>query len=531
MTTIEVKQSGHRKGRTVGIVGVLTVCVAVVGYLREAALAARFGISSTMDAYFAAIFIPNILYGVLIAGTLSPVFIPILMQEDPENRPEEASTTFSVITNFTLLVLIAIVAGCLAGAHKWLPLVFPGFTGTTDAVAVKLIYIIFPTLPLLATAGILSALLNGFHKFWLPAIAPAFASISVIAAAVFARGTQAVYAVGIATAVGFLVQFIMLVPATASLGIRYRPVLHFRHPGIQKLLRLGIPLFLYLAVANVSSVLERNLASRISAGAVSTLTYAFRLFTVPSNFLAAPLAIVAYPGFVREAVRAERGNLANQASRLFHIVVFLFLPVTAWTILNASPITRLLYEHGRFVASDSLITSRILAIYSIGIFPNALAVVLLRCFFAIEDTMTPLVIELLDLGLFLAVAPYLARHFGLEGLVAARCSTFFFVTALLVAFLVRKKLLRLDLEFCRFFALSALATSVMGALAWTFLRLTQDGFDAGNTLTRLAIVCTELLISAGTFLVAARLVRLPQAGQIVNTIRDLVPWVGDRNAQ
>ncbi len=531
MTATEVRQAGHRKGRTVGIVGVLTVCVSVVGYLREAALAARFGISSTMDAYFAAIFIPNILYTVLVLGTLSPVFIPILMQEDPENRPEEASTTFSVITNFTLLVLLGIMACFLAGAHRWLPALFPGFTGTTDAAAIKLIYIIFPTLPLLAAAGILSALLNGFHKFWLPALAPAFASLSVIAATVFARGTQAVYTVGIATAVGFLAQFIVLVPAAAALGIRYQPVLDFRHPGIKKLLRLGIPLFLYLAVANASYILERNLASRISAGAISTLTYAFRLFTVPSNFLAAPLAIVAYPGFVREAARAQQGDLANQASRIFRMVVFLFLPVTVWTILNASPITRLLYEHGRFVASDSLITSRILAIYSIGIFPNALAVVLLRCFFAIEDTMTPLLIELLDLGLFMAVAPYLSRHFGLEGLVAARCATFFFVTGLLVIFLARKKLLQVDLEFCRLFALTALATGVMGGVAWTMLHLTQNVFDSGSALIRMALVCAGLLISAGTFLGAARFFRLPQAGQIMHTIRDLVPWMGDRNAQ
>jgi len=72
---------GFRKGRTVGIVGFVTVAVSAIGYLRESALAARFGVSTTMDAYFAAIFIPNILYFVLVAGTVSPVFIPILLKE------------------------------------------------------------------------------------------------------------------------------------------------------------------------------------------------------------------------------------------------------------------------------------------------------------------------------------------------------------------------------------------------------------------------------------------------------------------
>ena len=195
-----------------------------------------------------------------------------------------------------------------------------------------------------------------------------------------------------------MLQCLVLLPGTASLGVRYRPTLDLRHPAIKKVLRLGIPLFLYLAVANAATILERNLASRISAGAVSTLTYALRLFTVPSNFLAAPLAIVAYPAFAREAVREQRGELSAQVSRLFRLLVFVFLPVTVWTILNAVPVTRVLYEHGKFSAADSSITARVLAIYSIGIVPNAVTIVLLRCFFAIEDTITPLLAELVDLG-------------------------------------------------------------------------------------------------------------------------------------
>lgn len=503
----------------------------MVGYLREATLAARFGISSTMDAYFAAIFIPTILYVVLIVGTLSPIFIPILIQEDPEKRPANASMTFSVVTNFVMLVMIVIVALGVFGAHQWLPWLFPGFAPATDAMALRLVYIIFPALPLLGAAGILIALLNGFHKFWLAAFSPAFASLSVIAAALLARGDRAVYTVGIATAAGFILQFVVLVPAAWSLGIRYRAALDFRHPAIAKLLRLGIPLFLYLVVANASFVLERSLASRISAGAVATLTYAFRLFTVPANFLAAPLAIVAYPGFAREAAREQRGDLTSQSVRLFHLVVFLFLPVTLWMMLNAGFITRLLYEHGRFMASDSLVTSRILVIYSLGILPNAVSTVLLRCLFAIEDMVTPLVAELFDLGFFSVAALYLAKHFGLEGLVVARSMSFFVVMAILAAVLARKKLLRFDGELLRLFIFTSLATIAMGAVSWSSMRLFQPVFETGSTLLRLVLVCTGLALSAGTFLTAARLLRLSQTRQIVNTAREMMPGAGNRGVE
>ena len=506
----------------------LTALVAVVGYLREATLAARFGISATMDAYFAAIFIPNIVYLILIAGTLSPVFIPILMQENPDENPKKASLTFSVITTFALMVLSFIVLLGVLGARLWLPHLFPGFSQPTTEAALRLVYIVFPALPFLGLAGILTALLNGFHRFWLASFAPALASATVIAAALFYRGSNAIYVVGIATAAGFVAQSIVLLPAMTALGIRYRPVVNFRHPAISKLLRLGIPLFLYLAVANAAMLLERNLASRISPGAVSVLTYAFRLFTVPANFLAAPLAIVAYPGFVREAARDLRGQLGKQTSSLFRVVIFIFLPATVWTVLNAAPVTSLLYQHGKFSAADSGITAQVLAIYSFGILPNAIAIVLLRCFFAIEDTLTPLLTELVNLVCFVGTAIFLSRHFGLQGLVVARTLTFFLVMTVLASILARRRLLDLNADFIWFFVRTAGATLIMGIVSWLGLHLLQSTFDYGNILIRLGVICFLLAVAAGVFLMTAGLFKLGETKQIVHTVLELMPGLKNR---
>ena len=514
-----------------GIVGVFTLVVAVCGYFREAVLAARFGVSTTMDAYFGAVFIPNVLYYVLVAGTLSPIFIPILLDENGGKDRARVSETFSVVMNFVMLALLAIVICGLLGAPKWVPLIFPGFNAATTQMAVRFVYIIFPAVLFLAVAGLLTAVLNGFQRFALAAFAPALSSMTVIMAVLLARGDRAIYVVAMATAGGFLLQGLLLIPATRSLGIRYRPVFELRHPAIRKLLRLWLPLFLYLAVANISLLVERNLASRLSAGAVSTLYYALRLFTVPSNFLAAPLAIVAYPGFAREAKRSQRGELANQVSRMFGLVLFLFVPITVWTVLNALPITRLLYEHGRFLPADSLATAHVLSIYSVGILANAIAVILLRCFFAIEDTVTPLIAELAALGFFVTAAPYLTRQFGISGLAAARSMTFCLVTSILM-FVVwkRQHLLKLDLQVIRLFFLTTSAAGAMGIVSWVSLHLLQSWFDSGNTLVRLTVICIVLLLSAGTFMAVARLFGLSQAGQIVSTVRNLLPGFVDRDS-
>jgi putative peptidoglycan lipid II flippase len=515
---------GLRQARTVGIVSMLTVIVAVFGYLREAMLAARFGVSATMDAYFSALFIPTMVYMVLIAGTLSPIFIPILLQEDASEDRAKLSETFSIITNFVLLFLTTIVCCAMLTARKWLPLLFPGFSATTAGMTVHLIYMIFPSVLFVAMAGILTAVLNGFGKFALAAFAPALSSITVIAATLFARGNGAVYVVGIATAVGFVLQLLLLIPATASLGIRYRPTLSFRHSAISRLLRLGAPLFLYLVVANGVLFLERNLASQLSAGAVSTLTYAMRLFAVPANFLAAPLAIVSYPQFAREAVRDKHGDLRDQVSRMFRLVLFLFLPVTIFTILNAVPLTRLLYERGQFRLADSVVTARVLMLYGIGILPNAIAVILLRCFYAVQDTVTPLLAESIDLAFYATVATVLTRHFGIEGLAITRGLTFFLVTAILMYVLSnRRGLLAIDLDLLRFFLRTALASLAMIVVSWMSLRLLQSLFDAGKTPLRLGIVSAILVMSSATFLAAARLLKLSEAARILNAALEVLP--------
>lgn len=510
------------RGRIVGIVGLLTMVVAVAGYLREAALAARFGTSTSIDAYFSAIFIPNLLYLILIAGTLAPLLIPILLEKGAE-EPARTSETFSNVATFVLLLMCSAVALSTATARFWLPLLFGGFSPQTLELAISLVYIIFPAVVFLAGAGMLTAVLNGFHKFNLAAVAPAVSSVIVITAVLLAHAPRAIYTVAIATGIGFLLQWLLLVPATRSLGIRYRLVLKLRDPAIHRLLRLGLPLFLYLSVANASSFLERNLASHLAPGAVSILTYALRLFTVPASFLAAPLATVVYPQFAREALHPNYGKLEEQLSRVFRLTIFLFLPITLWTMMNALPITRLLYERGQFSTADAILTSRVLTFYGMGILPNAVAIILLRCFFALQDTVTPLVTEVIDLLYYVAAATFAASRWGLPGLAVARGGAFFLVGGILTFVVSRKlRLLRFDSDFVRFVLRTLIASGVMLAVSWTSLRLTSPVFDSAHTPARFVIVMLLLATSAAAFLGTAALLRINEARDVARTVLSLM---------
>jgi putative peptidoglycan lipid II flippase len=508
--------------RAVGVVSILTVLVAVSGYFREAILAARFGISAVMDGYFGAIFIPIILYTVLITGALSPVFIPILLEQDTNDSHRQLSETFSVLINTVLLFLMLVIGLGVLTAHIWLRVLFSGYDPATIQLATQLTYIMFPAVLFLALAGILTALCNGFDKFALPSFAPSLGSFAIILAALFARGTRAIYIVAAATAIGFLLQFLVLVPPTLSLGVRYRPFVNLRHPANARLLRLGGPLFAYLMIANACAFLERNLASGLSTGAVATITYAMRLFTVPANFLVAPLAVVLYPQLARHALCENLDHLRRQVSRIFRLVLFIFLPLSIWISFNALPLTRLFYEHGHFALQDSVVTARVFRLYSIGILPNALGIIVLRCFYAVQDTVTPLLAEAVDLVFYVVTATFLAKHYGLAGLALARGMSFVVVAGILIiALRNRHSLLKMDWDLFTFSLRTTLASLVLVFVNWTFLHFLQHVFDGGGLFGRLLGIVTSLCLSTGIFLIAARLLNIPETAHILGILRAL----------
>lgn len=520
---LNTTRSGRGRGHLVGIVGILTVFVAVVGYIREAVFAVRFGVSSTSDAYFGAILIPNILYAVLVTGTLSPVLVPILLHDNAEGEQAQQTDAFSAVTSFIAALLIVVVGIVLLTMRFWLPLLFAGFSPATLKLTADLLYMILPGLVFLGLSGVLTAALNTFHKFAMAAFAPAVSSTVIILAILFAPEKNAIYVVGLSVAVGFFLQGLILVPSVAKLGIRYRPTLNFRHPAIPKLLRLGIPLILYLLVSNGAMFIERNLASQVSAGAVATLSYALRLFLVPANFLAGPLATVAYPHFAREALREGFGELRIEASKVLRLVIFLFLPTTVWVILNALPVTRLLYEHGRFNFSDSILTAKVLSIYALGILPYAMAIIVLRCLYALQETMIPLWVELFALAYYTLSAIFLSRHFGLPGLVLARATEFILVSGILFVVLHRRLGLRAPgIDALSFLVRAVGASAVMGVALWASSHFLLPRLGSASTASRLVLVFVQLALGTAIYAGMALLLKLREASQAVAMVRGLL---------
>jgi putative peptidoglycan lipid II flippase len=236
-----------------------------------------------------------------------------------------------------------------------------------------------------------------------------------------------------------------------------------------------------------------------------------------ANFLAAPLAVVAYPYFAREALRENHGELRGQLSHTLPYVVFLFLPATVWTVLNALPITRALYERGQFRPEDSVLIARVLKFYSIGILPNAIAVILMRCFYALEDTITPMWTESVNLIFFVPCATWLTHRFGIAGLAFTRGMTYFLVAMILTLVLSRRrKLLQINRDDLRFFAQTAIATGIMAIVNWTYLQIFRPSFERAGTVVHFLELASLLFIGVVAFLGRFISVQDERSGNVVS---------------
>ena len=519
ISTAAVRSRGH----VLVWVAALTAFVTAVGYFRDAVFASRLGASAGMDAYLAALFVPNTLYLVLVAGTMSPIFITVFSQHETGSH-EEALVVFRITTTFAALILTALVALGLLTARFWLPLLFSGFTPDQLRLSLQLLYMVFPAILFLGLAGMVSALLNSLAHFTAPALSPAMYAVATVPVLLLAPRDRLIHWVAVATAVGLAAQLFVQLPTAASLSVRWRPDFNFKHPALRQFVRLALPLLAYLVVANASLLIERNVASRLSIGAISVVNYATRLFAIPGNLLIMPLAVVFSPTFAREAAREGRGNLERELRDALRITVFLALPVTCWMVVHALPLTRAIFERGQFDFTSSTRTAGMLMFYSLGLLPNALAVILLRAFYAVQDTLTPLLAEAANVACYAWVAPRLAQRYGLTGLGVARAGSFVLV-ALVLLFALRSKLsIVLSSAGTAFLVKTACGSFGMGVTTWVASWLLTSIFQQHGFLARALVMVFLGVLGGVVYFGICYALRVREVNSVLNLSQRWLPW-------
>ncbi|MFT3665992.1 murein biosynthesis integral membrane protein MurJ [Piscinibacter sp.] len=413
--------------RAASTVSLFTLASRITGLAREAILAASFGAGGFMDAFQVAFRIPNLLRRLFAEGAFSQAFVPILAETRTRDGDEATHRLVdAVATVLFWALLLTCVAGVLAA-----PLVVwaiaSGLQRFDDAVLMT--RVMFPYIGFMSLVALSAGILNTWKRFAVPAATPVLLNLAVIAAAwglaplLERHGIAPIYALAVGVMAGGVLQLAVQVPALARIGCLPRIGLGPRalraawtHPGVGRILRQMAPALLGVSVAQLSLLINTQIASYQGVGAVSWLTYADRLMEFPTALLGVALGVVLLP----QLSAARAGDDAARYSGLLdwglRLVLLLALPCAVALLVFPRALVAVLYHYGAITPHDVERTSLALMGYGVGLMGLVGVKILAPGFYARQDIRTPVRIAIVVLALTQALNLVLVPRLGHVGL-------------------------------------------------------------------------------------------------------------------
>lgn len=351
--------------------------------LKEVLVAARFGVGSGMDAFYAAFTVPSLISGVFLA-TFTAVFIPVFTACRAKT-PEHAKKLSDVFITWLTVFLLACSLGLFLLAGPLISLFFPGFRPEQAGAAAALLRQLSWLALLSGGVGMAMGVLSVYRDFSSQAFAPLFVTGAIMASVALFGGSLGVASLSWGTLAGVLLEFLFLAWFVRRSGFRFSPDFDGRDPELRAMLAL-IPTFLAAAaMGQVNLVVDRFMASGLSAGSIAALGYADKLVHVPTQVFNASITTAAFPFFAALAASDDMEELKTTLASLVRIAAFVLIPATALLVLTSGSVIRLLFERGAFGPAATSLTSVIFSMYCLQLFFTAVQVLVIRVFLALKE--------------------------------------------------------------------------------------------------------------------------------------------------
>lgn len=488
----------------------------VMGLAREMVFAHLFGVGAATDAFNVAFRIPNLLRDLFAETALSDAFVPVLTSEKAKGREAQnrlASNIFNVLFVVTGLVSLAgfVAAPTLA---KAIAFGFGRVPGKIDLTA-QLTAVLFPFLLFVSLAAWAMSYLNTERSFFVPSVAPAAFNVFSILVPLLtygwfaARGKEPIFGMAVGVLVGGLMQFLVQVPLLRRKGFRWSPVLSFRDPEFRRVMALFVPVAIGLAGTRINVLVNTILVTPLAEGSVSWLNYAFRIMHLPLGLFGVAVGAVALPSLSKLVVENDTAAIRGTLADSLRMVLFLTVPTSALLVGLAVPVTRAIYERGRFTAADTLATAAALLLYVLGIpFMSALRNVA-AVFYAYKDAKTPMYASFCSIGLNIVLNVTLMWVLGYLAFPLSTTLAAILNVGILYALLPRKVG---PMEFGPLAAYAGklgLASAAGGGGAWIGNRLVVAELGTSLVATAVGLVACGLL-GLAVFFAVSRLLGLTE---------------------
>jgi putative peptidoglycan lipid II flippase len=510
--------AGRAAARNTAIFSVLTGLSRIAGLAREIVASSYFATSGAFSAFTIAFQVPNVVRSLFADAALSAAFVPVFTEMLEQGRRKDAFRLASTLFFLILTVLGAITVLFIAFAGLIMPLFVGSQLAGLEDLTVGLSRVLFPVVLVLGLNGLVVGILNAYDHFTIPALSPLVWNAVILFCLVGSQhvlsGDDQLYGYAIGVIIGTIVQFAMAVPMLRRLGFHLEVSFSFRDERVRKVLRLMLPVTIGLGLINFNVLINSTLGSLVSEGAPRAIDAAFRIYMLPQGMFSVAIATVLFPALSRYAARRDLDGLRALTANGMRQIFLLLIPAAAATLVLATPITRLIYQHGEFGSSSTDLVSSALFWFSFSLPFSGVNLLLTRTFFSLQKPWITTGIAALNLAVNVGVSVALYGPFGIAGIVIGTAVSSAVMTLAQMHFLRRELHGRLEVR--RTLLVTAQITAAAALLAgaayivWYGLdRALGEGVPA-----QIVSVGVALTVGAAVYALTVLALRIPEARQI-----------------
>lgn len=415
----------------------LTAVSQVLGFVRDAVIAAVFGAGAALDAYLVAQSVMNLVLA-LVAGALARAVVPPVARAVAAGAADRADRTVRTALTLTAAVLVAGSVLVYLAAEQVVTVLAPGFDSATADLAVRLTRIVLVAALFVAGTDILAAACQAHGRFFASGIQGVPFNLVMIAAAAWAGPRFGIEALAVGFVVGSAARLLAQLPTARAVGLRLRPKLALRDPDVREVLRLTPALLVGSAVLNVNTLVDRAVGSAQGEGVITSLSLGFRVINLVDALLVVTVVAALYPAFSEVGRPEGRADLRRLVDRALRVMVALLVPVVAALVVLARPVVELLFGRGDFDAAAVAATATAVAFYAASVLGVAVRSTASRAFLAAGDSRTPTLVAVVAMVVNVVGDLTLGVAFGVAGL-AASTSLSLLVGAVLAVILLARR--------------------------------------------------------------------------------------------
>ncbi|MCX6807360.1 MAG: murein biosynthesis integral membrane protein MurJ [Patescibacteria group bacterium] len=360
-----------------------------LGLITTPLLAKTFGASPELDAYFAAFRVPDLIFNLLVLGTITVAFIPIVMPMLDKKKLDQAYNFASAVFNWMAIGIGAILIILFFATPYLVPIFIEKFDQNTMALTIRLTRIMLLSPLFFSLSAVMGSICNAKNRFLPYALSPVFYKLGIIIGIIFLSPHFGIIGVAYGVIIGAIGHFAINLPTLIKLKWPWKPVLRVEAQKVKIMIKLTLPRLISIGATQINLFVDTFLATGIAVGALTIFNFADSIANIPVGIVGLSIATASYPLFSSLANKNNPDKFKKTLNQKILTIVFLMFPATIAAIFLAPDLITALFHYGKFSVEHLPTVAMVMSFFAISFIPQALIPLLTRSFYAHQKVAAP----------------------------------------------------------------------------------------------------------------------------------------------